>query len=277
LKILQQTNQGLGSSRNRLVRESTGELLQYFDADDLLSPDKIEEQVEVLAANQRGMVAVSPYVFFNNDDDPEQGIFQNGWPIIDSDDPLNWLVDLLGPGPTPGQLFGMVPPGAWLTPRTVAETAGPWIEFRSPDDDGEYFARVVLASRGVRRAARGRLYYRKHPGNLSKINAAEMRWGAFRTTDMKAQHILSRTSSAKARENVKRSYMVRAFENYPEFPEITKLCLRRISELGGTDFIPPFGTRAGQLLSRVIGWKAVRTASFFFHRYQNAMQPSKSS
>jgi glycosyltransferase involved in cell wall biosynthesis len=272
LRLLQQPNRGLGASRNRLVRKSTGDLLQYFDADDLLSPDKIEEQVKVLTANPPGMVAVSPYVFFQGDTDPAEGQLQDSWPIIDSNDPLTWLIELLGPGPS-GQLFGMIPPGAWLTPRCLALKAGPWIEFRSPDDDGEYFARVVLASTGIRRAAAGRLYYRKHEANLSKIRNAEMQWGAFHTTELKAQHILKRTSDPRAKQVLARAYMYRAFDAYPEFPEITRLCLANVKELGGTNFVPPFGTRRGELIRRVFGWKAARKANFLFHRYKRLFYP----
>ena len=32
---------------------------------------------------------------------------------------------------------------------------------RSPDDDGEYFARVMLAGQGIRASTAGRYYYRK--------------------------------------------------------------------------------------------------------------------
>jgi len=274
LKLLQQPNTGSGPSRNRLVAGATGDLLQFLDADDLLSPDKIEEQVKLLAANPPRMLAVSSYIFFQDGSDPERGLVQDGWPIIDTDDPLGWLIGLLGPGPDRGQTFGMVPPGVWLTPRAVALSAGPWVEFRSPDDDGEYFARVVLASEGIRRAAKGRLYYRKHSISFSKTHNHEMQWGAFRTTQLKAQHILAKTSDPRAKQVLARAYMSRAFEAYPEFPEITIKCLEKVRELGGTKFVPPFGTRRGELMSSIFGWKAARKLSFFFHRCKRVLRPS---
>ncbi len=44
-----QTNQGGNATRNRLLELSTGEWLQYLDADDKLFPDKIASQVEYLS------------------------------------------------------------------------------------------------------------------------------------------------------------------------------------------------------------------------------------
>ena len=40
--------------------------------------------------------------------------------------------------------------GTWLTSRKLAEAAGPWDKRLASDDDGEYYCRVLLASKGTR-------------------------------------------------------------------------------------------------------------------------------
>jgi glycosyltransferase involved in cell wall biosynthesis len=60
--------------------------------------------------------------------------------------------------------------------------------------------------------------------------------------------------------------MEQAFRTYPDFPDISRLALQRVQELGGTDYMPPFGSWRGELLKRIIGWKATRRAHVFYHR-----------
>ena len=267
VKVISQINQGASGARNCAFREAQGDFLQYLDADDLLSPQKIEEQVILLQQNPHGMVAVCGTVHFYDGDKPEQGILEDGWPMVDSDDPLNWLIELLG-GDGRG---GMVHPGAWLVPRIVADAAGLWDEQTSTDDDGEYFARVVLASTGIRRAKSGISYYRKHRnGNsLSGARFEQHQWGALHSIDLKTQHILARTNDPRAKRALTKCYKERAVLAYPNYPAVTEAALRRVEELGGTDYLPAFGSWRGELLNHLFGWKAARKANALYHRYKN--------
>jgi glycosyltransferase involved in cell wall biosynthesis len=55
-----QPNQGGNVTRNRLLELSTGEWLQYLDADDYLLPNKITQQVDYLSQNSHADVIYSP-------------------------------------------------------------------------------------------------------------------------------------------------------------------------------------------------------------------------
>jgi hypothetical protein len=72
-----------------------------------------------------------------------------------------------------------------------------------------------------------------------------------------------------------------AFQSYPGFPDITRLAVQRVRELGFKNYIPPFGTLRGQLLRRVIGWKATKRVSMLSHRCsgwaRNAFGPARQS
>ena len=156
VKILRQGNRGAAAARNAALRQAQGDFLQYLDADDLLSPDKIREQV-LLLQQHPGYVSVSSAMYFFDGEDPKAGLLERSG-ALDSDHPVEFLAQLLGSeGPT-----RTIPYGAWLTPRAVAEAAGSWDDtVRSPDDDGEYFSRVMLASKGVRASHEGCYFYRK--------------------------------------------------------------------------------------------------------------------
>ena len=51
-------------------------------------------------------------------------------------------------------------PAAWLLSRRLAQKAEAWDERLSLNDDGEYFCRVVLASKQVSFVALAACYYR---------------------------------------------------------------------------------------------------------------------
>src|SRR5438132_1122109 len=42
VKIIEQENRGASAARNRALNQAQGEFIQFLDADDLLSPDKLE-------------------------------------------------------------------------------------------------------------------------------------------------------------------------------------------------------------------------------------------
>jgi glycosyltransferase involved in cell wall biosynthesis len=46
--VIHQKNQGAAAARNRAYTKSTGDLIKFFDGDDLLSPSFIERQVQRL-------------------------------------------------------------------------------------------------------------------------------------------------------------------------------------------------------------------------------------
>lgn len=55
-----QTNRGMSTSRNLGIARSGGEYIGFLDADDVWFPDKLEEQVAVLAANPEASMVYGP-------------------------------------------------------------------------------------------------------------------------------------------------------------------------------------------------------------------------
>jgi glycosyltransferase involved in cell wall biosynthesis len=269
VKILRQDNRGAAAARNAALREAQGDFLQYLDADDLLSPDKIREQVELLREHPNHLSVSSARYFFDGED-PDGGLLERSG-AVDSDDPVQFLAQLLG---SEGRM-GTVPYGAWLSPRSVADAAGPWDDsVRSPDDDGEYFARVMLASRGIRASHSGCYYYRKfrQGGSYSTTYSENNLRGRLYSLDCKARHLLARTQDPKAYRVLAKRYVDLAFNAYPHFPQVTADALNKAKEMGGTNYVPPFGTWKGELLRRLVGWKAARRLTATYHRVLDRMR-----
>jgi len=258
LKVIAQENRGASSARNRALKEAQGDFIQYLDADDLLNPKKIEAQVLLLQQNESGILGVCGTIHFFDGQTPNDGIYESGFPfIVDSDDPLDWLLRLYG---SEDDKAGMVPLHAWLTPRHISDAAGLWNEQISLDDDGEYFARVVLASKGIRRSDTALSYYRRYStsGSLSAGKSESHYLSALRSTDLKAKHIFVKTDSPIAKRVLARSYMDIAIRAYPDFKDISDNALIKVAEMGGADYKIHFVSWKAKLFCNILGWQITR-------------------
>jgi len=193
LKIKSQNRRGACAARNRALRESTGEFIQYLDADDVLSPTKIENQMRRLAESPSGTIALGRYGKFSSTADSAEfealPIFRD-MPVVD------WIV-------TSWQGGGATHPACWLTPRKVAEEAGGWNEDLSsnPNDDGEYFTRVILKSRRVAYCQDAVSYYRVGSnGSLSSYRSELSLQSLYRSLELSAEHLLNIQDTAQTRE-----------------------------------------------------------------------------
>jgi glycosyltransferase involved in cell wall biosynthesis len=117
-------------------------------------------------------------------------------------------------------------------------------------------------------------YYRFHDASVRSvsgrrgINSAEtskVRWWILEQLT-RPESLTTDTQEKLALAN---SCMDLAFESYPSSPTITQLALQRLRELGGTDYIPTFGTWRGELLKKIIGWKATKRALVLYGRYRS--------
>jgi glycosyltransferase involved in cell wall biosynthesis len=274
VRVVPQENAGACAARNRALQGAAGDYVQYLDADDLLSPEKIERQVELLEGAPAGCVAVCGTVYFDDGTDPAQGQRSPGYPALNSDDPVQWLLDLWTPGPGYGTTrWGMVQPNAWLVPRAVADEAGAWDERLTVDDDGEYFTRVLLASFGVRWAPEGWNYYRKFNSGGSLSNQRSKRhcedW--LLAVEQKAQHVLPQTTDqnrAQARACLARQYMDVAYHAHPRHPGVVRRAERKAAELGGYGTTFMRNTRL-ESLERLAGWKAAKHVSYLYHKLKS--------
>jgi len=264
LKVLTQKNQGACVARNMGLSMSTGKYIQYLDADDVLSYDKIEAQVEVLEKNP-GYLGVSPSVHFMHGEDYKnmQPREEKFW-IHDTDNPADFLIRLYGGD---GERW-MVQTSAWLTPKAICDKIGPWDETLLLDQDGEYFARAVLASKGIRTTG-GINYYRRffYGGNISaKAYKKENLQSALHALNCKAKYLAVYDQSDRLKQALATLYLEIAINAYPVHKDLTALCEEKIRETGKRGTVPVLGGRAIETIKKVFGWKAAKMFSYFVHK-----------
>jgi glycosyltransferase involved in cell wall biosynthesis len=249
VRVIHQEKKGASVARNRGLQEAKGDFIQFLDADDLLAPDKIELQMDFFSKEENsGRIASGAWKRFYKS--AEQSKFEPE-PLWKDMLPVDWLV-------CSWEGHWMMHPAAWLVPRSVAEKAGPWDETITLNDDGEYFCRVILASKGIKFCGEAKSYYRSGmPSSLSglKTNAA---WASlFRSYELNATHLLRLEDSLRTRHACATMFQRFIYEVYPAVPDLCKNAETKVKEWGGTD-LKSFGGRALQLLSRLVGWKLAK-------------------
>jgi len=59
-----------------------------------------------------------------------------------------------------------------------------------------------------------------------------------------------------------------AISTYPDYPVISKLALKKVEEMGGTNWLPIIGSKQTEMIKEIFGWKAARMINVNYHRYR---------
>lgn len=249
VKVISQTNQGASAARNHALQLAQGDFIQYLDADDLLAPDKIERQIALLAEIPEGAIASGEWARFYGDSHHES-VFQTQ-PLWTDLDPVDWLV-------CAWEGHWMMHPAAWLIPRVIAQKAGVWNENLSLNDDGEYFCRVILASRCIKFCPDARSFYRSGLNNsLSRAKSLSAWRSCFHTLESDTEHILAVEDSPRTRLACANRFQRFIYDTYPNFPILLKKAETNIEKMGGAD-IQPTGGSLFKIAIFFLGWKKAK-------------------
>lgn len=192
LKVLTQSNQGAAAARNAALAASQGSYIQWLDADDLLSPNKIALQMRAL-----------------RHDDGERTLLSSRWghflyrsrtarfvktQLCEDLSPIEFLL-------RKWEHNLHMQTATWLVSRGLTEAAGPWNASLLGDDDGEYFCRVVLGAKHIVHVPEAHVYYRvAGSGSLSYIGRSRAKQDA-QWLGMKLQlhYVLGHMNCARSR------------------------------------------------------------------------------
>lgn len=162
IHIYKQENKGASAARNLAFEKSTGELIQYLDADDLLSYNKIEAQVKLYnQINDKNAIIASGILLFDGDVLETICIPHRQMSTDYYNKPIELLIGIC-------REKYIVQSSIWLMHRDLLARVGAWNEKLTLNDDGEYFFRVVAQSSGVYFCSQGAVFYRNTPQSLSK-------------------------------------------------------------------------------------------------------------
>jgi glycosyltransferase involved in cell wall biosynthesis len=150
--LVSQENQGMSDAMNSAYRISRGDYIQELDADDVLMPDKIERQLAALRPGDTSRLLLSSaWAPFYHRTSCARFVRNS---LCQDLSPVEWIVRKMEDNT-------YMQNATFLMSRELAEAAGPWPKHLHYDQDGEYFARVLLASEGTRFVEGTGVFYRQ--------------------------------------------------------------------------------------------------------------------
>jgi glycosyltransferase involved in cell wall biosynthesis len=261
-KVYKQENAGAAVARNEGLKHATGGYVQFLDVDDLLSNDKIEKQVKALIG-QNNKVAVCNYIEFFEKSELEgckEPTYQSAF-IKSSDSPVDFLINLYGGN---GKAH-FIQTNSWLTPRNLIEKAGWWRSYRCPDDDGEFFARILLASDGIAYVPGVYNYYRRTAKEMSLSSSTNNKYlqNTLLTIDLKFKYLLKYSNSSALRKAMATQYLRFAIFTFPNNLVLSEIAYRRFKALKTKVEMPVLGGKWVEALKIALGWKAARLFKYY--------------
>jgi glycosyltransferase involved in cell wall biosynthesis len=231
LKVVSQQNQGAAAARNAALANCQGDYIQWLDADDLLAPDKVAAQMQIV---ERGADASellsSAWAYFMY---RTQSAVFTPTPLWQDLSPVEWMCRKWS-----HNLHMQT--ATWLASRKLLDAAGPWNTSLLGDDDGEYFSRVLMASRGVRFTADAKVFYRVVGTNrLSYIGQSSRKLEAqYNGMQMQIGYVRAIDDSPAVRAAVVKYLQTWLPHFHPERPDLVAQMHAFAKELGG-ELSPP--------------------------------------
>lgn len=250
VQVLSHENQGASATRNRALSEAQGDFIQWLDADDTIDPTKIACQMNFSGLGESVLFCSAWARYFYR---PERAVFRHN-ALCGDHTPVGWMQ-------TKMETNAWMAIESWLVSRSLVEKAGPWDTSLSADDDGEYFARVVCASSGVRyvREAKSRCRL-ANPRSLSSATRSP-RWLAsqFNSLEKQISYLRRLDDSPRTRQACITLLQRWLVHFHPDHDELVRRSHQLAQQLGGS-LQPPKLRIKYNWLSYLIGWNAAKRA-----------------
>jgi len=250
--VVSTENRGLSAAVNHAFQLSQGDYIQELDADDLLAPDKIERQLAALReVDSRRILLSSPWAPFYYRTRYARFVHSSLWQDLS---PVEWLLRKMGENLH-------MQNATWLVSRELTEAAGPWDTRLDYDQDGEYFARVLLASEGTRFVPGTGVFYRASTSNRVSYlgNSDTKKYSLLLSMKLHIKYLRSLEESERVREAclVYLQNWYGAF--YPERPDAVAELQALAAELHGRLEAPRLG-RKYAWMEPIFGFTAAKRA-----------------
>ena len=226
----------------------------------MLGSGKIEAHFHVLASSENNMLSFGSVTHFF-DSPPRNPRFHSAQAGECDGEPGEFLARLWDGSGT----CEMVQTAQWLTPRRLIERAGSWNETLTVDDDGEFFARVILSASRIVAIPEAQSYYRKFRSQDS-LSGSINHHDAMRAAQAKCLALLGHADHEWARRAVRKVITREIVRAFPAEPLVAN---------SGHDFLRWHGLTMADIaegspvfrkIEWLLGWKAAR---WFQHHYRH--------
>ena len=216
----------------------------FLDADDLISIDKIQLQVEALSKSPADAIASCAWGKFEHIQEEASFDPQQVWTI---QDPVDWCIQSWRGG-------GMMVPACWLIPRYIIENAGLWNEELTLHDDGEFMCRVLLKSKANVFVPDAKVYYRQVQNSLSRQNKSYESAKSYLYVAQSYKRILSIRNDVPTKKTIARNFKIFIYEYHPKYRDLLDVAEREIVDLKISE-LPVVGGPSFIRIAKVIGFE----------------------
>ena len=262
LKVIQQQNQGAAAARNTAFVSSQGDYIQWLDADDLLSANKISSQVAALQGAGARTLASCGWGYFRHRPAAAKFVPTPLWASLDA---LEWM--------TRKWEYNLhMQTGTWLVSRALSQAAGPWNSRLLGDDDGEYFSRVIMRSDQIRFVPDAKVYYRiSDASRLSYIGASDRKMEAqFYGMELQIGYLRSLADTERVR-NACIVYLETWLGHfYPNRPDLVERAQELSRSLGRELRLPTLSWKY-DWIRRAFGWQTAKRAQIRYNEYKSSL------
>lgn len=240
---------GAAAARNQAYSKSKGDLVVFLDADDLINPNFIAAQVELLKDRQ-DCVSISNWGrFFNND----LKTFKIDNQVIQRDLSFHeWIIGYWT------EYKHTTPPGRIMIPRRIIEIAGGWNEALSLNDDFDFFTRIFLNCNTILYNNNALFYYRSGIGGLSASVSNQAYESYYAALNLSLNAVLAKfPNDALIKKACANLWQMFIYHAYPEVRSLRLQASAAIKDLGGASIAFPAGGYTHALV-KLCGWKVIK-------------------
>lgn len=269
IRLIQQANKGQCAASNAGFKQSRGTYVKFFDADDILTPGTISNQVKALEGKTENDASYIDYIRFYDDDLSTTNRYVLP-ALINSDCMPIEYIKFHG---TP-QMYNNA---LWLFHRKIFEKSGLWDERLSVNNDGEFFPRVLKYVNRLYYAPGSLVYYRTNfnSGSLSQTVSLKGLQSALLSVDLMAAHVRTLEVSEAIEKIIAQSYAQVLEMSFPAEPSITKQVEERLQKFDKSYYSISKSGRLYNTLRSLLGWKFARRMQIQFYKlkYRAKVQP----
>lgn len=246
IQLIESSNKGVSAATNLGILAAKGTYIQFLDADDLMSSDKIESQIRLHSGNGPETITTCEWVNFKEDIHQSNrvpyGVFR------DFDSGLELLLRFWNHQE-------MMAISSYLTHRDLIHNTGLLDETLTINQDGEFFTRVLLHTDQVLYDPHGKVYYRTpSEGNVSQQKNYEAMASLLESYQAYEKAVLPAENSVRVRFSLKKVYQKFIYDVFPLYPDLIKRAESLINGLGVNESTY-IGGRKFQQLTKIFGFK----------------------